>query len=78
MFHLLLLNFRGKSKDEQFIILKPLNLLPFKYRILYRFSTFCYKILIKQNLKNFYEVVNAKLKKVNANIKTHEVNRGKF
>ena len=64
LFHLLQLNFRGKSIDEQFIILKPLNLLPFKYRILYRFSTFCYKILNKTILKNFYEdlIVNSNIK----------------
>ena len=64
LFHLLRLNFRGKSIDEQYIILKPLNLLPFKFRILYRFSTFCYKILDKVILNSLYEGLT-----VNTNIK---------
>ena len=55
LFHLFDLDFRGKSIEEQFETLKPLKLLPFKYFIFLRFSTFCFKILnniILFNLKN--------------------------
>jgi hypothetical protein len=47
-------SFTMDSIDEQYAILKPLNLLPYKYRILFRFSTFCFKILNNIILKDFF------------------------
>ena len=64
LFHLFDLDFRGKSIEEQFETLKPLNLLPFKYRIFLRFSTFCFKILNNIILFNFFKEL-----KPNINVK---------
>jgi hypothetical protein len=46
--------FVSQSIDEQYFILKPLNILPYKYRILFRFSPFCFKILNNIILKDFF------------------------
>ena len=55
LFHPLDLDFRGKPIDEQYAILKPFNLLFYKNRIHYLFSTFCFvEILSKIFLKDFF------------------------
>ena len=41
--------------NQQFNVLKPINLFPFKFRLLYRFSLFSYKILNKTILTNIYQ-----------------------
>ena len=55
LFHLFNLDFREKSIEYQYETLKPLNLLPYKYRIFSRISTFCFKILNKLILSNFFK-----------------------
>jgi hypothetical protein len=65
LFHLLDLDFRGKSIDEQYAIL---NLLSYKYRIVFRFSTFCFKILNNFILKDFFSDL-----KPNLNVKKHSL-----
>ena len=55
LFVLLRLELNNISSEEQQGILKPLNILPFKYRLLLRFSFFSHKImygLILNNVKN--------------------------
>ena len=42
------------SESEQFDVLKQYNLFPYKYRLLYRFSTFSYKILKQCLLVNIF------------------------
>jgi hypothetical protein len=73
LFHLLDLDFRGKPIDEQYAILKPLNLLPYKYRILFRFSTFCFKILNKIILKDFFCDLKLNLNVKNTRCKTRNI-----
>jgi hypothetical protein len=73
LFHLLDLDFRGKPKNEQYAILKPLNLLPYKYRILFRFSTFCFKILNKIILKDFFSDLKLNLNVKNTRCKTRNI-----
>ncbi len=55
LFHLFNLDFRGKSIEYQYETLKPMNLLPFKYRIFSRFSTFCFEILNNLILSDFFK-----------------------
>ena len=55
LFHLFNLDFRGKSIEYQYETLKPMNLLPFNYRIFSRFSTFCFKILNNLILSDFFK-----------------------
>ena len=55
LFVLLRLELNNISCEEQQVILKPLNILPFKYRLLLRFSFFSHKIMngeILNNIKN--------------------------
>ena len=73
LFHLLDLDFRGKPIDEQYAILKPLNLLPYKYRILFRFSTFCFKILNNIILKDFFSDLKLNLNVKNTRCKTRNI-----
>jgi hypothetical protein len=73
LFHLLDLDFRGKSIDEQYVILKPLNLLPYKYRILFRFSTFCFKILNNIILKDFFSDLKPNLNVKNTRCMTRNL-----
>ena len=73
LFHLLDLEFRGKPIDEQYAILKPLNLLPYKHRILFRFSTFCFKILNKIILKDFFSDLKLNLNVKNTRCKTRNI-----
>ena len=53
LFTLFNLNLDELSLKDQFIILKNLNLLPYKYRLLYRLSLFTYKVVSGKFLKNF-------------------------
>jgi hypothetical protein len=73
LFHLLDLDFRGKPKDKQYEILKPLNLLPSKYRILFRFSTFYFNILNKIILKDFFGDLKLNLNVKNTRCKTRNI-----
>ena len=36
--------FLNHSLNQQFLILKPFNLLPYKIRLFFKFNTFCYNI----------------------------------
>ncbi len=73
LFHLLDLDFRGKSIDEQYAILKPLNLFPYKFRIIFRFSIFCFKILNKIILKDFFSDLKLNLNVKNTRCKTRNI-----
>ena len=65
------LDFRGKSLEEQYEILKPLNILPFHYRLLFHFSTFCYKVLNKIILPDLIQnlIPNLNIKNTRCKIK---------
>jgi hypothetical protein len=67
------LDFRGKSIDEQYAILKPLNLLPYEYRILLRFSTFLFKILNNINSKDFFSDLKPNLNVKNTRCMTRNL-----
>ena len=73
LFHLFDLDFRGKSIEEQFETLKPLNLLPFKYRLFLRFSTFCFKILNNIILYNFFKELKPNINVKNTRCHTRNI-----
>lgn len=52
LWHLLKINLHDVEQNKQLDILKPYFLLPFKYRLFFRFCLFSYKILNKQILNN--------------------------
>ena len=51
--------------DEQQTKLKPLNILPFKYRLFFRFSLFSYKIVNNLILKDIGKFLKHHIKIVN-------------
>jgi hypothetical protein len=53
--------------------LKPLNILPYKYRILFRFSTFCFKILNNIILKDFFSDLKPNLNVKNTRCMTRNL-----
>ena len=60
MYVLLRLELNHLSTEAQQDILKPLNIIPFKYRLFYRFSLFSHKILntfFLLNISNFLKPV---------------------
>ena len=67
LWHLLKINLRGVENSEHLIILKPYFLLPFKYRLFFRFCLFSYKILNNQILNNI--LISLKLKENPCNLR---------
>ena len=65
MYVLLRLELNHLSIETQQEILKPLNTIPFQYRLFYRFSIFSHKILIKFFLLNISNLLKNVEKTVN-------------
>ena len=42
--------------ENRNVLLKPMNIMPFKLRLLYRFSWFSYKVYNKCIMKDFYDI----------------------
>ena len=55
LFNLLRIDLHDKTFAEQTLVLKDYNLMPFKYRIFFRFSIFSYKIINHFILRNIYD-----------------------
>ena len=49
------------DNEKQLEVLRPLKLLPYKYRLLYRFSMFSYKLLNQVLLRDLYDELNFKV-----------------
>ena len=75
LFHLLDLDFRGKPKDEQYASFNSLNILSYKYSLLFLFlfSSFCFKILNKIILKHFFGDLKSNLNVKNTRYKTRNI-----
>ena len=45
VFRLFKIDLKSLTLDQQYSLLSEMNILPFRFRLFYRFSTFCFKIM---------------------------------
>ena len=65
LFVLLKIELKYESLEDQQSKLKPLNILPFRYRLLFRYSIFSYKIVNKLILNNIFSLLKPIVKVAN-------------
>ena len=65
LFVLLKIELNYESLEDQQSKLKPLNILPFRYRLLFRYSIFSYKIVNKLILNNIFSLLKPIVKVAN-------------
>ena len=78
LFVLLRLELNNIPCEDQQTVLKPLNLLPFKYRLLLRFSLFSHKIMNGEILNDIKAKLTPSVNVCNTRTSTRNIFKKKF